>query len=146
MTVVEAITLAIAVLGAVLGLMNTWRALDESRVKLKVLPGHAIPVGSADPRLNFYIGVTNLSAFPVTISEVGVFYSGTTQRGVFIDPVLADHGPWPRRLEPRSSISVYGQAPESLPGARIKCVYARTDCGVTKRGNSPALRQIAAGK
>jgi hypothetical protein len=59
---------------------------------------------------------------------------------------LADHGPWPRRLEPRSSISVYGQAPGSVSGARIKCAYARTDCGVTKRGNSPALRQISAGR
>jgi len=35
MNIVEGITLAIAVLGAVLGVMNTWQALDNSRVKLR---------------------------------------------------------------------------------------------------------------
>jgi len=142
---IDAVTLAIAILGAVLGVINTWHALDRSRVKLKVLPAHAIPVGGADPRLKFCIGVTNLSAFPVTIKEVGVLYKGTDRRGVFIDPFLMDGGSWPRRLEPRSSVTVYGQKPDSTPGLRIRCAYATTDCGHTKKGNSPALRQIAAG-
>ena len=143
-TLIEAITLSIAILGAVLGVINTWHALDRSRVKLKVLPAHAIPVGGADPRLKFCIGVTNLSAFPVTISEVGILYEGTNKRGVFIEPFLADGGPWPRRLEPRSSVTVYGQVPDSTPDLRIRCAYATTECGHTKKGNSPALRQIAA--
>jgi hypothetical protein len=144
-TIIEAITLAIAILGAVLGLINTWHALDRSRVKLKVLPAHAIPVGGADPRLKFCIGVTNLSAFPVTIKEVGVLYKGTDSRGVFVEPFLLDRGDWPRRLEPRSSVTVYGQTPDSTSDRRIRCAYATTECGHTKKGNSPALRQIAAG-
>jgi hypothetical protein len=142
-TLIEAITLSIAVLGAVLGVINTWHALDRSRVKLKVLPAHAIPSGGADPRIKFGIGVTNLSAFPVTISEVGVLYEGTNTRGAIIQPLLVDGGRWPRRLEPRSSVTVYGQAPESTPDLRIRCAYATTECGHTKKGNSPALRQIA---
>lgn len=146
MTVVEAITFAIALVGAVLGVINTWRALDASRVKLKVVPGHAIPVGGFDPSVNFYIAVTNLSTFPVTIREVGIVYRGSDKRGVFVNPILADGGPWPRRLEPRSSISVYGQRPDIMPGHPIRCAYAETDCGVRKCGNSPALKQIAAGR
>jgi hypothetical protein len=145
-TVVEAITLAIALLGAVLGVINTWRAIDASRVKLKVVPGHAIPVGGANPSLDFYIAVTNLSTFPVTIKEVGILYRGTDKRAVFVNPFLADGGPWPRRLEPRSSISVYGQRPDLMRGHPISCGYAETDCGVRKCGTSPALKQIAAGR
>lgn len=95
MTTLENITLAIAVLGAVLGLMNTWYALDRTRVKLRVRPKHAFPVGAADPRLTFCIEVTNLSAFAVTIEETGVFYKGTESRGAYAYPVLIDGGTWP---------------------------------------------------
>jgi hypothetical protein len=145
-TIVQAVTLSIAVLGAVLGLINTWHGLDKSRVKLKVRPAHAIPVGAANPALTFCIEVTNLSAFAVTVYDVGVFYNGTDQRGSFVQPVLIDGGQWPRRLEPRSCVTVYGQRPESRPNQHIKCAYARTECGVTKTGTSPALKQIARGE
>jgi hypothetical protein len=143
---VQAITLAIALLGAVLGVINTWHGLDRSRVKLKVRPAHAIAVGAANPELDFCIEVTNLSAFAVTVHDVGVFYRGTKSRGSFVMPVLADGGSWPRRLEPRSSVTVYGQRPISQPGRRIKCAYARTECGATKTGTSPALKQISRGE
>jgi len=36
-----------------LGVINTWIGLDKSRVKLKVSPAPTIPVGGADPRLQF---------------------------------------------------------------------------------------------
>jgi hypothetical protein len=144
MTTLQAITLALAVLGAVLGLVNTWHSLDKSRVKLRVLPAHAIAVGSANPALNFCIEVTNLSVFPVTVSDVGVHYRGTNRRGSIVQPILLDGGSWPRRLEPRSSVTVYGRRPESLENRRVKCAFATTQCGVTQTGNSPALKQISA--
>ncbi len=145
-TLVQAITLSIAILGAVLGLINTWHGLDKSRVKLKVRPAHAIPVGGTNPTLTFCIEVTNLSSFAVTVYDVGVFYNGTDRRGSIVQPVLIDGGKWPRRLEPRSSVTVYGQRPDSPPHKRIKCAYARTECGVTKTGTSPALKQISRGE
>lgn len=61
-TLGQGITLSIAVVGAVLGLINTWHGLDMSRVKLKVRPAHAIPVGAANPALTFCIEITNRSA------------------------------------------------------------------------------------
>lgn len=144
MSITEAVTLAIAVLGAVLGLVNTWHALDRSRVKLRVLPKHAVPIGSADPRISFCIEITNLSAFAVTIEETGVLYRGTESRGAYVQPILLDSGGWPRRLEPRSSVTVYGQPPSlTKQGHRPKCAYARTACGVLARGNSPAFKQLA---
>ena len=135
--------MGIAILGAVLGVINTLHSLDSSRVKLRVVPGHVIPGGTAPRGVNIYVAITNLSTFPVTVNEVGFFYRGTDKRGVFVYPVVGDGGPWPRRLEPRSSVSVYDEAPEALPGHAVRCAYARTDCGVTKEGKSPALRQIA---
>lgn len=144
MTTLEGITLSIAVLGAVLGLVNTWHSIDRTRVKLRVIPKHAIPLGAADATLNFCIEVTNLSAFAVTIHEVGVYYRGTKERGAYTQPVLLDRGGWPRRLEAREAVTVYGQAPRSKPGRKLKCVYARTACGVVRSGNSPAFQQIAA--
>jgi len=142
----QTVTFSIAVLGAVLGVINTWHALDRARVKLKVRPAHAIPVGRANPNLKFCIEVTNLSAFSITVCEVGVFYKGTDRRGSFVQPELIDGGPWPRRLEPRSSVTIYGQTPDSTPELRIKTAYAKTECGVTKTGTSPALKQIARGR
>lgn len=145
LNVVQAITLAVAVLGAVLGIINTWQSIDKTRVKLKVIPKGVIPFGGADPRLTFCIEVTNLSTFPVTVSDVGVFYHGTKHRGCITQPILIDGGPWPRRLEPRSSVTVYTEKPDSHAERKIRCAYARTDCGSTGTGNSPALRQIANG-
>ncbi len=139
----QAVTLAVAAVGAVLGIINTWRAIDQGRVKLKVVPAHAIPYGAADPDLRFCVQVTNLSSFAVTIDDAGVFYHGTKNRGSIINPVFTDNGPWPRRLEPRASFSIYSQLPHSRAGNKIKCAFARTQCGHTKTGTSPALRQIA---
>ena len=146
MTLVTAITLAIAVLGAVLGIINTWHGLSRTKVRLKVVPAHAIPFGGTDPSVNFSIAVTNLSEFAVTIREVGVLYEGTDKREAMIRPVILDGGSWPRRLEPRTSVSAYGRAPEITGRPRIRRAYAMTDCGLTKTGTSPALEQIAAGK
>lgn len=145
MSIVESITLAIAVVGAVLGLFNTWQSIDKQRVKIRVRPKHAIPVGTADPGITFCIEITNLSEFAVTISEAGVFFRGTEARGAYTQPILLDGKPWPRRLEPRSSVTVYGQPPQPKPGHPLRCAYARTECGVTRTGTSPAFKQLVAG-
>lgn len=143
MTGTEAVTFSLAVLGAVLGVINTWKALDKDRVKLRVVPKYVIPVGRVDHRLTFCIEVTNLSGFAVTIEETGVFYKGTDKRGALLPPILIDGQPWPRRLETRTSVTVYAQRPQSNGPHRLKCAYARTSCGVTAKGISPAFKQIA---
>lgn len=80
MTVINGITLALALLGAVLGIINTWHSLDKSRVKLRVRPKHAIPFGVMDERLTFCIEITNLSAFAITVEEAGVSLRASDQR------------------------------------------------------------------
>jgi hypothetical protein len=140
----QPLTLSLAVLGAVLGIINTWHGLDKSRLKLKITPKHAIPVGGADPRIKFCVEVTNLSAFAVTIEDVGILYSGTKNRGsITVTPLIIDGGSWPRRLEARSSVTVYSEQPTSEPGHKITKAYAKTQCGYTRTGRTPALKQIA---
>ena len=138
------IALTLAIFAALLSILNTWHALDRSRrLNLKITPAHAFPLGAVDPSINFSIEVTNLSEFAVTIQEVGLLYEGTEKPGTLLSPILLDGGTWPRRLEPRTAVSVYAQAPLPNGGPRIRCVYARTACGQTLTGNSPALQQIA---
>lgn len=144
MTNVESITLAIAILGAVLGIINTWVGLSKEKVKLVVTPKHAIPIGGAPENLQFCIEVVNLSAFPVTVSEAGIFYRGTDKRSVIPNPVTSDGKPFPRRLESRSALTLYSEKPRSIVnGKRMRCAYVKTDCGVVVKGNSPAFRQMA---
>jgi hypothetical protein len=137
--------LSIALLGAVLGIINTWKSIDRDRLKLKVIPKHAIPVGNfIDPQIRFCIEVINLSTFPVTITEVGVLYQDTNVRGASVNPIIIDGGPFPRRLEPRTSFTAYLRADifQNEHGYKIKCAYAVTDCGDQIKGNSPALKQL----
>lgn len=143
-TAFQAATLAIAAIGAVLGVINTWHNLDKSKVKLKVLPAHAIPVGNVNQDISISIEVTNLSSFAVTISDIGFFLHGTSGRATIVRPIFSDgKGSFPKKLEPRSSITVYSVTPVYDQGYRIKKAYARTQCGITKTGNSPALKQIS---
>jgi hypothetical protein len=63
------ITLGAALLGAGLGIMNTWNSLSQRRVRLRVTPSHAIVVPFGIDM--FSIEVVNLSSFSVTVKEVG---------------------------------------------------------------------------
>lgn len=143
MDVIQVITLVIAVIGALLGIINTRHLLDQSKVKLKVLPKRAIPVGATDPRINFCIEITNLSAFPLTISEAGVMFAGSELRASLTNPLFSDNSNWPKRLDPRTSVTVYCVTPEPPPGSMIECAYAMTQCGEVVKGSSKALEQIA---
>lgn len=142
----EAITLAIASVGAVLGILNTWKSYDKDRPKLKVMPKTAVFTGShgVDQRPRLCIEATNLSTFPLTVTEFGVMFVGTTDRGVFLEPLFRDGGNLPRTLEPRTSITAYME-PEALHGNShpIKCAYVQTDCGLMFKGKSPALQGFA---
>ena len=91
--------------------------------------------------------MVNLSAFPITVSEAGVFYRGTDKRWVIPKPVTSDAKPFPRRLESRSAVTLFSEKPLSIVnGKRMKCAYVKTDCGVIVKGNTPVFRQMANGE
>ena len=89
------------------------------------------------------IEVTNLSAFPVTVREVGFTINGGLRkktRAVISLPIVRDGGSWPRRLESRASVSLYFD----WGGLKHnnKRAYILTDCGTVGYGNSPALKSM----
>ena len=142
----DALTLSVASVGAVLGIINTWTTLDKDRPKMKVTPKQAFFVGpfaNHDQRPRLCIEVLNLSTFALTVTEVGVLFHGSNSRGVIFQPTLNDGSTLPSVLEPRRALSAYAD-PSALDREphRIKCVYAKTDCGLTFKGKSGALEQL----
>lgn len=144
----NAVTFAIAVLGAVLGVINTWNQLSKNHVRLRVRPKQAQIVnqyGMSAPRL--CIEVTNLSSFAVTVDDVGlVNESIKNPRVAVLHPILLDNKPWPRRLESRESVTVHLDDDVFCGGelARMTHAYASTQCGETRYGTSPALKSFVA--
>lgn len=140
----DILTFGIALVGAVLGVINTWKAINRDRPKLRVTFKHAIPIGGADSRIRYCIEVLNLSTFPLTVTEIGVLLRGTKARGAVTNPILIDGGSWPRRLEPRSTVTGYLREDAfSREQHPIRCAYAKTDCDLIVQGRSGAMRQVA---
>jgi hypothetical protein len=93
----DIITIGLASIGAVLGVMNAWNALSQRRVRLVVRPMFAHQSSGGAPMLS--ISVRNLSNFPLTIDEVG--FTGKTgatkgKRAMVMQPHVIDGKPWPR--------------------------------------------------
>jgi hypothetical protein len=138
-------TIICAVIGAVLGIINTYYAFVQRRVRLRVVPKvgcFVYPAGQFGPDIGC-IEITNLSTFPVTVADVGFTIKGDPRknpRAQIIQPIIHDGGSWPRRLEARTSVTVYF---ELLPlrQHKIKKAYAMTDCGNVGFGESPASRE-----
>jgi len=139
-----AITLAIALVGAILGIINTFLSIDRHRVKIKVTPKVSFPVGQQEKRKCLAIEILNLSDFPVTISQVGILYRGTKDRGEIVLPNISDGGSYPRRLDSRVSFTVRSSPEVILENkfADVYCAYTETDCGVLTKGRSAALKGL----
>jgi hypothetical protein len=155
MTTLEVITLGIAIVGAGLGIMNTWKSFDRDRIKLVVVPKafartkQGIIISSNSDAMTenmsgFCIEVVNLSAFALTISEVG-FQLRNGHRAVLSKHVLNDQSMLPQRIEPHASVTVFsshplGEVTELLWNANM--AYATTESGVLQTGTSPFFRSM----
>ena len=132
------------ILGAVLGIINTWHQMRKNKIRLKIIPSHAIPVGAiASANINFGIEVVNLSDFAVTITDVGFVLKNKSKATLL--PVISIDQPkeLPIRLEPRTSYKKYfSKSVVDTGEVRIKSAYANTECGETITGTSGALKQL----
>lgn len=141
MTIISAITLAIAILGAVLGILNTWNSINDRRVRLRVVPKWSI-----GPNFQgLAIEVVNLSAFPVTISEIGFTIgrsrSGLPRRAPITSQKILNGTVLPIRLDRHHSFSAIFLS-QGLSEHDIRKAYALTSSGVIRKGESPALKQF----
>jgi hypothetical protein len=57
-------------LGAVLGIMNTWRAFDRDRIRIRIEPAFFIRTDGIVSMGGYRLIITNLSYFPVTIMHL----------------------------------------------------------------------------
>jgi hypothetical protein len=159
MSVPSEITLTVAIIGAVLGIFNTWRQISKDRVRLRVIPKLAFQIASRAtmsaaqltdgvkqrliagevPRLQ--IEIINLSAFAVTVSNAGWGIFSDEELTCTSQPYLPAGQTWPSRLEPRQSVTLEFQ-PGVAPDERIEAIaYATTDCGHTFYGKSPVFTE-----
>ena len=134
----EILTISAALLGAVLGIMNTWNSINQRRLRLRVRP--AFVTDLAGQPQGFEIEAINLSACPVTIVEAG-FEVGNKKRL----PLQGGQIAFPHRLESRESFSMrFGPSNFNPPdGVKLGKAYVRTACGNWITGNSPAGRQFS---
>jgi hypothetical protein len=140
----DGVTLSIAAVGAVLGIINTRQAMDQQRVKLRVVPKWVLfPMEEPPNDEAGCVEVVNLSAFPVTLQEVGFTLQGEGRKGkraVIAEIFTPDHNPFARRLESRQSVTGYFDM-KTLP-SNIAKAYVRTDCGEIAYGVSGALETL----
>jgi hypothetical protein len=155
-------TLILGTVGTALGIIALVQRMNDDRVRLKVIPKLAFACGGGvlrfvGPRgiqqyMDTYgppqlaIEVINLGKFAVTVDEVGMCEGNMRGgcRAALIVPILPHGDRWPKRLEPRESVTAYFDASAARDHRfswRTR-VYASTACGVTKTGMSAAFREL----
>lgn len=142
----DPITTVCAIVGAGLGVFNFVQGFWQRRVRLEVIPrmfstargARIYSTNELPPHSLPCIEVVNLSAFPVTLSEVGFTLSGEKGRA----QLLPDAGmQLPHRMDSRASIIVHCGERAVIP-RNIKRAYAKTACQKLRCGNSPALKKL----
>lgn len=142
---INLITFGIAVVGAILGIINTVYAINKDRVRLKVCPVFGYTFGA--PHLKEqYIGVEiiNLSMFPVSINQAGFMLENTTQRAVILRPLTTQGAIYlPYKLPSREKITLYADYDSIMEDPiLIKYAYCETECAILAKGKSKAIEQI----
>ncbi len=145
----EVTVIGAAFVGAVLGVINLFLALDQRRLKIQLGTGHAIPtpnMPAAYQSVNCYLSVTNKSAFPIFVSGIGLvrahwydfFWRKKTNQ--IMNPLIGDGVLLPIELKPRESVSIFLQLYETKRD--YHAIFAETACGHKTRVTSPGFRKI----
>lgn len=162
--IVKDIVIAVAAfVGMGMGLLNFWNEKAKEKVKLKVIPKAVKAAGKSvegkefilttqnefigkNSKDLFAIEVINLSKFPVVIEEVGFVSKKNKKERMYIpDPLLNGAGDWPKKLESREAITLYGKLSGILSSnmsSSLFGAFALTACGHKEVGNSEALKQL----
>lgn len=142
------ITLVIAIIGAITGVLgfglsafNTWSAAQTKRLRVLVKPEDIEIRG--DNERSFVIDVVNMSAFHVTVAEIG-FMVGPKGHRFPIRAASSRQGEQlPQRLDPRESVGIHVYPYRILPlGADLRKAYARLASGEIVTGSSAALDEL----
>ena len=153
----ETLSLVLGTMGTVTGCLALWHELNQSKVKLRVIPKVVRPGGinyvmidseHGDYGDQLCIEVINLSAFAVTLSDVGFMVSVSPvpncKRLTFIQAPTSMGKTLPVRLEPHEAVTCYSRpdAVHPVGMASVVKAYAETECLARAYGTSPALRSV----
>ncbi len=152
------------VAGTVMGVITTYDLFNKNRVKLRVTPKvgwvdkrgraltAAVPMAAesdpvrGQPPNRLAIRVVNLSAFPVSVDDVGFGPIDGPSRFTIPFPELPEGISWPVRLESRQAVTAFCKIKntERLGALKKPVAYAQTDCGTVRYGTSPMFRKFIA--
>lgn len=149
-TLITAIAgLVFGAVGAVLGVINTWRSVNRDRLKVMV---HPVSRRNAETweEIGFGIEVTNLSWVPISISQVGFILKKRDPNGERVRVVFPSMSgcKLPERMEPRASFTAYIPTLSHFEGWHlVEKAFADTACGLRFTGTTNALKaKIAASR
>jgi len=135
-------TLVIAIVGALLGIINTIKALRKDTMRVKILPSWETDFSLTQLSVN----VINLSQFPITIENVG--FKINRKQILYIWDIRTESkendGYLPQEINPRNKLKI----PISLRVVadsnfrNVKKVIIITADGRKFYGTSPALKQM----
>lgn len=142
MSWLSVVTLALAILGAGLGVLNTWRAFSMDRIRIRLrLRWSTIDqywqVGhGGDPLL--MVEAVNLSTFPIWISKAGFMMRKGDALEAFKETRALS---LPVRIEPRASttIPLDPTCLESHDAGSLEGVWVATACGFRAKLTEPTL-------
>lgn len=142
---INILTFAIGGLGVVLGVINTIHSITKDKLKAKIRPVFVHPIRSDGIQEKFIgLDITNLSNFPISISQIGFILKGMKDRRVITLP-LSSQGTiiLPIKLDSREQITLFGKYDEIKNEKRkIICGYCITACGKTFKGKSKVIRHL----
>lgn len=137
------VTLAIALLGAALGVLNFLQSRRDRATRIKVTPTWSIGVGF----MGLGIDVQNNSSFPVMIREVGLTLGkpeGSVPRRMRIpDERIVSGRQGPFKVDARDTASIVFHC-DGFEAYEITKAYAITGDGKLFLGTSGALEQFIA--
>lgn len=138
MNITEIITLSIACIGALLGIINTYVSLRKDKVRLKITPMWVTDLFHTE----IGIKIINLSQFPIVIENVG--FTLSTKQSLYIMEYFLASGSLPQEIKSRDNIQI-----NILLGTiaqeefrKVRKAFVNTADGSIFYGKSSALKQM----
>jgi len=100
-----------------------------------------LDAATAPETVRLSIEVLNLSAFPITVDEIGMTTKGKN-RMVFTGAQTGDKRSLPLRIESREAVTLYTIPYLTTEFALAGNVFADTACGSRQLGRSPAINSL----
>jgi hypothetical protein len=139
----DGVTLAVAIVGAALGIFNTVRGVFRDRPRLRVCAKRFVHSLGYD---GLCVEVVNCGAVSVSVTQVGFEVSKPRGHIFVFHPLPIGVQEFPQLLQPGTKMDVYlgGRAQQHPSLQQATQPFARTATGVTFRGGRRAVRDYLA--